>query len=215
AGDIGGTKVNLGLYDLPGGRLHRLQEGTFPSRRYARLQDLVAEFLTTVGSPKIERACFGIAGPVRNGQVHLTNLPWEVKSADLAAELNIGAVALINDLEANGYGLAELPPADFCTLNPGEPTATGNGAIISAGTGLGEAGLYWDGTKFHPFACEGGHTDFAPLTALDAELFDYLEDRFGRVSFERVLSGAGLYNIYQFLRDTKRGDEPANFAETL
>src|SRR5579863_4828289 len=215
AGDIGGTKVNLGLYEIPGGRLQRTRDGTFPSRRYARLQDMVKEFLTAAGNPKIERACFGIAGPVRNGQVHLTNLPWEVKSADLSSELNLGVVSLINDLEANGYGLAELPPEDFCVLNAGDAASKGNGAIISAGTGLGEAGLYWDGAKFHPFACEGGHADFAPLTPLDAELFDYLEERFGRVSFERVLSGAGLFNIYQFLRDTKRGEEPASFAESL
>ena len=213
AGDIGGTKVNLGLFDLANGRLKLARENSYPSRRYAHLQDMVKEFLADTTAP--ERACFGIAGPVRNGQVHVTNLPWEVKSAELAAELRIGSVSLINDLEANGYGLAELPAQDLCVLNPGEPNATGNGAIISAGTGLGEAGLYWDGAKLHPFACEGGHADFAPLTPLDAELFDYLEERFGRVSFERVLSGAGLFNIYQFLRDTKRGEEPASFADAL
>ena len=215
AGDIGGTKVNLGLFELADGRLKLALENSYPSRRYAHLQDMVKEFLVGANTPAVERACFGIAGPVRNGQVHVTNLPWEVKSAELAAELHIPAVFLINDLEANGYGLAELPPQDLCVLNAGDPGARGNGAIISAGTGLGEAGLYWDGAKFHPFACEGGHADFAPLTPLDAELFDYLEEKFGRVSFERVLSGAGLFNIYQFLRDTKRGDEPASFADEL
>lgn len=215
AGDIGGTKVNLGLFEVGAGRLQPVREGTYPSHNYARLQDLVKEFLTSAGGPAIERACFGIAGPVRNGQVQVTNLPWKVEAAELAGELKLGAAFLINDLEANGYGLAELPATDFCVLNEGELGATGNGAIISAGTGLGEAGLYWDGAKLHPFACEGGHTDFAPLTTLDAELFDYLEEKFGRVSFERVLSGAGLVNIYNFLRDTKRGDEPASLAQAM
>lgn len=215
AGDIGGTKVNLGLFELPGGRLKLSREASFPSRRYATLQQLVAEFLSGAGNPVVERACFGIAGPVRNGRVQVTNLPWQVEAAELSAELKISAVFLVNDLEANAYGLAELPPSDFCVLNPGDQNATGNAAIISAGTGLGEAGLYWDGAKFNPFACEGGHSDFAPRTKLDAELFEYLAGRFGRVSWERVLSGSGLFHIYEFLRDTGRGDEPDALAAAM
>jgi glucokinase len=215
AGDIGGTKVNLGLFELRNGRLTLAQESGFPSRRYASLRQLVAEFLDGTGAPPIERACFGIAGPVRNGRVQVTNLPWTVEAASLSSELKISPVFLLNDLEANAYGLAELAPADFCVLNAGEPGATGNAAIISAGTGLGEGGLYWDGAKYHPFACEGGHSDFAPQTKLDAELFEYLAGRFGRVSWERVLSGAGLFHIYEFLRDTKRGDEPEFLAAAM
>ena len=215
AGDIGGTKVNLGLFELAAGRLKLAREEKYPSRQYARLQDLVKEFLAATGNPAVQQSCFGIAGPVKSGQVQVTNLPWNVEAAELAGELKIGGVSLINDLQANGYGLAELPPEDLFVLNEGERGATGNAAIISAGTGLGEAGMYWDGEKHHPFACEGGHADFAPLTAVDAELFNHLHARFGRVSCERVLSGAGLYHIYEFLRDTGRGDEPASLAEAL
>lgn len=210
AGDIGGTKVNLGLFEAQSGHVKLARESTYPSRRYGTLQEIIRAFLADAGSPAVERACFGIAGPVRRDRVQLTNLPWKIEAAELSSELKIGTVSLINDLEANSYGLAELPASDFAVLNPGEPDATGNAAIIAAGTGLGEAGLYWDGSDFHPFACEGGHSDFAPQTKLDADLFEYLAGRFGRVSWERVLSGAGLHHIYEFLRDTNRGDEPAS-----
>jgi len=215
AGDIGGTKVNLGLFEFADGKLTLIREGTRPSHNFARLQDLVKEFLAEVGSPVIERACFGVAGPVRHGVVQVTNLPWNVDGVELASELRIPQVAMINDLEANGYGLAELPPADLHSLNKGERDACGNGAIISAGTGLGEAGLFWDGQQFRPFACEGGHSDFAPATKLDAELLAYLTGRFGHVSWEKVLSGQGLHNIYDFLRETKRGEEPPSVADAI
>lgn len=206
AGDIGGTKVNLGLFEAQGRRLKCLRESTRPSHAYARLQDLVAEFLAETKSMPIQRACFGVAGPVRNGRVQLTNLPWRIEAVELAEELKIGSVSLLNDLEANAWGVAELQPGDFHLLNPGDPRAAGNAAMISAGTGLGEAGFFQDGAHLRPFACEGGHSDFSPQTKLDAELWEYLAERFGRVSWEKVLSGQGLVNIYQFLRDTGRGE---------
>jgi glucokinase len=215
AADIGGTKVNLGLYDVKGRKLILSHEGMRPSHAYARLQDLVKEFLVEAGSPTVERACFGIAGPVRKGQVDVTNLPWHIEASELAAELKIGTMALINDLEANGYGLAELAPADLHTLNKGDRAAAGNAALISAGTGLGEAGLFWDGAHLRPFACEGGHSDFSPNSKLDSELLAYLAARFGHVSWEKVLSGQGVHNIYQFLRDTGRGEEPASLADAM
>jgi glucokinase len=215
AADIGGTKVNLGVFDLRDGRLALAREETRPSGGYARLQDLVKEFLKEVGGPKIERACFGVAGPVRKGEVQLTNLPWKVEAAELAGELKLGSASIINDLEANGHGLAELRPEDFCSLNEGDLDAAGNAAIISAGTGLGEAGLFWDGRRHHPFACEGGHADFSPRTKLDAELFEWLHHRFIHVSWEKVLSGPGLYNIYEFLRETGREEENAAVAEAM
>ena len=215
AGDIGGTKVNLGLFEVKDGRLKLMREGTRPSKDYARLQDLVKEFLTEVGQPKIERACLGIAGPVKNGRVKLSNLPWDLESGELASELKIGSVAMINDLEANCHGLAELPPEDLHVLNAGERDVHGNAGMISAGTGLGEAGLFWDGQRFRPFPCEGGHSDFAPNSELELELFAHLRGRFGHVSWERVLSGQGLHNIYLFLKETKRGEDPAGFADAL
>ncbi len=215
AGDIGGTKVNLGLFEVEGRKLTLTREGTRPSKAFARLQDLVKEFLVEVNHPVIERACFGVAGPVRKGKVQVTNLPWNVEAGEISEELKLGPVSMINDLEANGYGLAELPPQDLITLNRGSADLFGNAAMISAGTGLGEAGLFWDGKQFRPFPCEGGHADFSPANPLDAELLAYLSAKFGHVSWERVLSGQGLKNIYEFLRDTKRGEEPASLADEM
>ena len=155
AADVGGTKVNLGLFDSGSGKLRLIREGTRPSGEFARLQDLVGDFLSSGKQEKIERACFGIAGPVRNGVVQVTNLPWKIDAAEAAAELKLGAVTIINDLEANAYGLAQLNSSELHPLNKGEQDATGNAALISAGTGLGEAGLYWDGQSHRPFASEG------------------------------------------------------------
>jgi glucokinase len=214
-GDVGGTKVDLGLFQVEAERLQLKAENKYASRSYKRFQDLVREFLERNGSPPVERACFGIAGPVRDGRVHLTNLPWELEAAEVSQELKLGAVSLINDLEANAYGLAELPSTDLHTLHAGEAGARGNAAIISAGTGLGEAGMFWDGQRHHPFSCEGGHGDFAPQTELDAQLFDYLHEQFGHVSWEKVLSGAGLHNIYQFLLKAGLGEDPPTFAAAL
>src|SRR5262249_4959095 len=135
------------------------------------------------------------------------NLPWHIDAAVLERELGISHVSLLNDLEANAHGLAELSDADFAVLAAGAPGAIGNRAVISAGTGLGEAGLYWEGATHHPFPCEGGHADFAPTNDLQIELLQYLMTKFGHVSIERVLSGPGLYNIYQFLRDSGKGEE--------
>ena len=215
AGDIGGTKVNLGLFETSAQRVKLVAEGSYPSQKHARFEEIINEFLATAGSREITSAGFGVAGPVRKGRVHPTNLPWNLDAATLAGELKLGAVSLLNDLEANAYGLAELSPEDFHVLNPGEPGAMGNAAMIAAGTGLGEAGLYWDGRQHRPFACEGGHASFAPDTELDDRLFDWLHARFGHVSWERALSGPGLFNIYQFLCETHRGDEPPELAEAL
>jgi glucokinase len=138
-----------------------------------------------------------------------------VDAGHLAHELGVKTVDLLNDLEANAYGIAALEANDFVVLNHGAPNASGNAAVIAAGTGLGEAGLYWDGTQHHPFACEGGHADFAPQNELQVELLLYLRKKFGHVSWERVVSGPGLHNIYGFLRDTGRGEEPAWLVEAM
>jgi glucokinase len=214
AGDIGGTKVNLAFYSVSGQQVTQGVAGNYPSREYASLEEIVKQFLAT-HNLKPEYACFGIAGPVKKGRAQLTNLPWVVDAHTLARELGLKYAWLINDLEANAYGIAGLSPQDFFTLNEGEAGVKGNAAIISAGTGLGEAGLFWDGNRHHPLACEGGHGDFAPRTDLDVELFRHLRAQFGRVSWERVLSGPGSFNIYRFLRDTGRGEEPAWLTEEL
>jgi glucokinase len=214
AGDIGGTSTRLACYQVPNGELQPVIEQTFPSRQYAGLGEIAEAFLAR-HKVKVARACFGIAGPVQENRVVTPNLPWVVDGEALARELGVRTVKLINDLEANAYGIAALSSADFVTLNPGAPGAVGNAAVISVGTGLGEAGLYWDGQNHRPFACEGGHVDFAPRNALDAELLQYLLPRFGRVSYERVLSGPGLRLIYEFFRDTGRGTEAQGLAEAM
>jgi glucokinase len=214
AGDIGGTKTHMALFEQQGERLQVSVEETFVSRDHASLEEVVSLFLKA-HPQTIDRACFGVAGPVRAGRVQTTNLPWVVDIGDLGATLNLQNAHLINDLEANAHGLAHLKPTDFWVLNPGESEATGNAALISAGTGLGEAGLFWDGKQYFPFASEGGHADFAPGDALQSELLSYLQARFHHVSWEHVLSGPGLHHIYLFLRDSGRGQEPPWLSEKM
>jgi glucokinase len=180
---------------------------TYPSADYTSLGAIVTKFVASHGA-KSKHACFGVAGPVRNDQVNATNLPWTVDASRLAHEITLKNVTLINDLEAIAYSVEVLEPKDFAALNEGDPKAAGNAAVIAAGTGLGQAGLCWDGVRRLPFACEGGHADFAPADDLQDELLRYLRAQFGHVSWERVLSGPGLLNIYNFLRDTGRGQEP-------
>lgn len=222
AGDIGGTSTRLALFETSGGKLTAVaQPQKFHSADHKGLNEIVAAFIGAQNSsgisPKIEHAAFGIAGPVRDGKVRTSNLPWIVDAAELAAQLKVADVHLLNDLEANAYGIAQLQSSDFVTLNVGKEDPRGNAAIISAGTGLGEAGIYFDGKQLHPFPCEGGHCDFAPRDELETELLLHLKEKFaqgsfGHVSYERVLSGQGLRNIYEFLRDTGRGEQSAELA---
>jgi glucokinase len=207
AGDIGATNSRLAFFSERGGRLEPVVEATYPSGDYANLEAIIKNFVSTHDQP-IDVACFGVAGPVRHGRSDTTNLPWDVDAQELAAALRLRTVGLLNDLEAHAYGVAMLSPEDVVALNPGAPDASGNAAVIAAGTGLGEACLYWDGKQHHPFAGEGGHTSFAPSDSLEIELLKFLRREFGHVSWERVVSGPGLHNIYRFLRDTGRGEEP-------
>ncbi len=210
AGDIGGTSSRLALFEAPEGRPSCVTEKIYHSREYSGLAGIGSAFLAEHRA-KVERACFGIAGPVQDGRVVTPNLPWVVDSQVLARELGVPSVKLINDLEANAYGIAALEPGDFVTLSAGSSGAAGNRAVISVGTGLGEAGLFWDGQMHRPFACEGGHADFSPRDELETELLHHLRAKFkdfAHVSYERVLSGPGLREIYEFLRDVKGGEEP-------
>jgi glucokinase len=214
AGDVGGTKVELALYKFERGQLLQVHEGKFAAKEFSGLEQILKKFLKESGITAAERAslvaaCFGVPGPVRQGRLKLTNLPWELDSSQLAADLKIEHVYLINDLEANGYGIAELAPEKISFLAKGDPGATGNRALMSAGTGLGEGMLIWDGHVHVPTASEGGHGDFAARTDDEIELLRYLRKRLqGRVSYERVISGPGLSNIYSFCRDVKRMEEP-------
>lgn len=208
AGDIGGTKVNLAFFQVDDGRLVSGVMGTYPSRDHYGLEEIIRSFLAT-HKLKIDYACFGVAGPIRNNRAQLTNLSWIVDGDELDRALGFKQTFLLNDLQANAYGIAALAPTDLIELNRGSDVDGGNIGIISAGTGLGEGGLFWDGEHHHALASEGGHCDFSPRTDLDVELFRYLRDRFGQVSWEHLLSGPGFLHIYQFLRDTGKGEEPA------
>jgi glucokinase len=208
AGDIGGTSTRLGLFEVADGRLTLVVAERYASRDHAGLAPIVRRFLGAHGR-SVERACFGVAGPVVARRVETPNLAWDVDADALARDLGLGRVDVINDLEANSHGIFTLAPEDWVVLNAGDPGARGNAGIISAGTGLGEAGMYWDGRHHHPFASEGGHADYGPHTDLELDLLRHLRARFGdHVSWERVVSGPGLLNIYEFLRDTGRGTEP-------
>ncbi|MFM9884349.1 MAG: glucokinase [Burkholderiales bacterium] len=199
AGDIGGTSTRLALFEKSGERLRIAVEKVYPSQQHASLEEIVRKFI--VQHPMaITAAAFGIAGPVRDGRVQTPNLAWIVDGKVVAREMGLENVGLINDLEANAWGIAALQDDDFATLNPGVPQAIGNQAVISAGTGLGEAGLYWDGKQHRPFACEGGHCDFAPRNAAEMRVLVFLLAEFDRVSYERLLSGPGLHNIFRALR---------------
>lgn len=197
AGDVGGTFTRMALFEK--GKLVG-QERTFHSCQYANLIEIAAEFLQSEKG-KVAKACFGVAGAVRDGFCKATNLPWIIDADRLAKALLIPSVYLLNDLEANAHGLKALQPEAFYVLNKGK-RQTGNQALIAAGTGLGEAGLYWDGKTHRPFACEGGHTDFGPRNAMEIELLLYLKKKFGHVSYERIVSGPGLHCIFQFLIET-------------
>ena len=214
AGDIGGTSTRLALFEAPSGTLRSVVEDRFPSREYAGLLEIVQVFVAAHPHP-LEAAAFGIAGPIREGRVETPNLPWVIEARALAAQLGLAGVTLLNDLEANAWGVFTLGDDDVASLSVGMPAADGNAAILSAGTGLGEAGYHWDGKSLHPFASEGGHADFAPHDELTIELFRWLHRRHGHVSWERVVSGPGLVNIFTFLRDVKHGHEAPALARAM
>lgn len=205
AGDIGGTNVRLGCFDLKSGRLVAGLRWVRPSRAFPRLETAVSQFLSETGL-KPSGASFGIAGPVIRGVAKTPNLPWTVESEALSAAAGLPATGLLNDLEANAYGLAVIEPGKLETLQAGLGDPVGHVAIVSAGTGLGEAGLMFDDQHLRPFPSEGGHSDFAPTDDLQVDLLRHLQGRFGRVSCERVLSGPGLVNIFDFLTHTGRGE---------
>lgn len=214
AGDIGGTSTRLAYFDSAGDMLVPLVEERFPSREAGSLLEIVGRFAAKQGLAA-ERACFGIAGPVRHGRVRTPNLPWSVDAGELSQALNLPAVLLINDLEANAYGIDLLGPDDLLVLNQGVPDPTGTIAVVSAGTGLGEALAYWNGSAHQPLSSEGGHADFAPRNELETELLLFLRAEHGRVSTERVVSGPGLRNIYRFLHDARHLPETPAVAEAM
>jgi glucokinase len=209
AGDIGGTKTNLALYAYEDhDRLVAKKSASYPSKGHATLAEIIRVFLAD-DLADVRQVCFGVAGPVKGGVVEVTNLPWVVDAAALQAELNFQHVSLLNDLEANAYGINTLHPHELLSLNPrADQRQVGNRALIAAGTGLGEAGMLWDGVTHRPFASEGGHSSFAPNDSIGDELLTFLRKEHGHVSWERVLSGMGMKNLYRFFRQRSRLPEP-------
>ena len=214
AGDIGGTNARLAYFQPQNGHLNLVSERVYPSREHSEFGEIVTQFLKDSGS-RPEVACFGIAGPVRDGRVETSNLPWVIEQSRLAKQISLPSTWLINDLEASAWGIGALSPGDLVPLNHVSGHVSGNQAVIAAGTGLGQAGLYWDGSHHQVFACEGGHCDFAPQGELQIELLRYLAARFEHVSYERILSGPGLVNVYDFLRDRGKERETPEFAAEL
>ncbi|MHB1296784.1 MAG: glucokinase [Anaerolineae bacterium] len=214
AGDIGGTKSDLAIYSPQRGPRDPLVEAVLPSSGYPSLEALIGAFLADAKLP-VDRMCLGVAGPVIEERVTVTNLPWTIDSRELAHALGLAQVHLLNDLEAIALGLPVLGPSDLYTLVEGEPVAHGNLAVIAPGTGLGTAYLTWNGERYAAHASEGGHTDFAPTTPEQVALLSYLMERYGHVSYERVCSGLGLPSVYAAHRDVLGMEEPAWLAEIL
>lgn len=214
AGDIGGTNTRLAFYSADGDPRQPVVERDFHSAGYAGLEEVVRAFLTEEGL-MATAACFDVAGPVIDGRVRLTNLPWSIDEKHLAHELGVRRVTLLNDLKAIAYAVPWLREQELHTINPGRPTPQAPIAVVAPGTGLGEAFLIWDGTGYIPCASEGGHADFAPSDPLEAELWAYLQRRYGHVSCERVCSGSGIPNIYDGLRELGRESESPAFAARL
>lgn len=214
AGDIGGTKTNLAVFSPERGPRTPLARATYASAQYRSLQDMVKEFLAGVRHP-IDRASFGVAGPVENGQAKVTNLPWTMDEGELRDALQLSSVRLINDLEAIAHAVPLLGPGDLASVNEGEAVQGGALGVIAPGTGLGEAFLTWDGNRYRPHSSEGGHTDFAPTNRMERDLLAYLQERFDHVSYERVCSGIGLPNIYAFLKHSSYAEEPGWLTQQL
>ena len=198
AGDIGGTKTNLGLFDVQQGNLVRVADKRYSSRDHKGLEEIVSDFKSVIGT-KVAAASFGIAGPVVDNRVRTGNLPWTIDGAAMAKLLGLDCVRFLNDLEATAYGISAMKPGDLETLYAGVPAPQASRVVIAAGTGLGEAILFWDGTRHVPIATEGGHADLAPQTLQHAELWKYLKAQNELVSNELVLSGRGFRVLHEFL----------------
>ena len=215
AADLGGTKVNFALYKATGSNMELIVADTYHSRDYPTFINIIQTFFKEHPDVKPDSICIGVAGPVVNGIADITNLNWMISADEISQAAGHEKVTLINDLEATAYGLACIKDEDLVTLNEGTKNNAGNIAVVAPGTGLGEAGLFWDGAAYHPFATEGGHTDFGPRTEQDIELYWFIKQQETVVSREHVLSGPGIYRVYNFFKEVKKMEEPAWLKEAL
>jgi len=215
AADVGGTNTRVGLYRGGPHGPEPLRVRELASRSGESLEALLRGFVAEA-EPRPERACVAIAGPVVDDAVEVTNLPWRVEATALARALSLPRVRLLNDLEAAALGMPSLPDDAFAVLQAGSPPdAGGHVAVVAAGTGLGAAALVWDGERHHPAATESGHASHAPRDERDQARWQWLRERHGHVSVERVVSGPGLLDTYRFLRRESGGDEPAGLRERI
>ncbi|MES9852751.1 MAG: glucokinase [Candidatus Thiodiazotropha sp. L084R] len=200
AGDIGGTNTRLALFDTSSPTWPQATiETSYPSPAHSSIESILQQFIGQHKLKNIDQACFGLAGPVIDQVCETTNLPWRVVASNITQQFEFKQTWLLNDLEANAWGIETLNSTDIFTLNKGNNPAVGNRSIISAGTGLGEAGLHWDGNRYHPFPSEGGHTDFCPTSTLEYALYENLAAMYGHVSWERIISGPGMERLYRFI----------------
>ena len=217
AGDIGGTKTVLALFEQKSDQIHQVRQAVFPSRGHKSLEEIIGNFLVGERNLKLDGGCFGVAGAVLGGKCKTTNLPWELDESKLAEFIQAPFAKLLNDLEAAAFGMLYLKPEELVDLNPNHaPPQKGNIAVIAAGTGLGEAILFWDGKEYHPSASEGGHSDFAPTNETEIKLLEWLSKSYPEhVSYERILSGPGVYNLFRFVTETGLKDASALIQEKL
>jgi glucokinase len=214
AGDIGGTKTDLAVYSRDSGPFVPVTETEVHSANYSSLTAIANEFLSKVKLP-IDRACFAVAGPVIQGRAKITNLPWVMDEKEMARELSLSSVHLMNDLEAIAYAVPKLRTSDVQTLNSGEPIPQGTIAVIAPGTGLGEAFLTWDRTRYIAYGSEGGHASFAPTDKIQIGLLEYMLGHHDHVSFEQVCSGIGIPHIYEYLHSIGFAQEVPEIASAI
>ncbi len=215
AGDTGGTKTRLALYEQSQGKLLRRQTETFVSGDFPSLEEIIRTFLSK-NHISVKKACFGVPGPIVAGRAQSTNLPWLTDEAHIVRALGIASVKLVNDLVATTSSIPFLSPDDLLTVHQGLPTGRETTfGVLAPGTGLGQAFLYKQGEQFIALPSEGGHADFAPNNEIEIALLKYLLAKFRRVSYERVLCGPGLVNIYNFLKDTGVAAEPPELKKRM
>lgn len=206
AGDVGGTKTNLALFKALGDKIDVIDNISYHTTDFSNLNELIDSYLKNIAKP--DKICLGVAGPVLNGHAKLSNLYWEIDKTELSKFFK-QTFSIINDLEATAYGLAMIGEHETSTIHEGKGNVPGNAVVIAPGTGLGEAGMFWDGNYFYPFATEGGHADFAARNDIEFKLYQFLQKQFGHVSWERVISGPGIIQIYLFLvQELKREESP-------
>lgn len=208
AGDVGGTKVIMALFEVDGTQIHMTGEEHYVSADHPTFTEILVDFRTKHPAP-VDATGLGVAGPVFDRRCHATNLPWVIDARELESKLPVGRVALVNDFKAAALGVLHLRPGEWVDLNPGKPVPNGPIAVLGAGTGLGEALLFWSDHRYHVVPTEGGHKDFAPRNDDEIGVLKFLMERHGRVSWERVLSGAGLHALYDYVISTGHAPEKA------